>query len=157
MKRMICALLALLLTAPACAETIMPDDIYCNWYEIFVYSYQDSNGDRIGDIQGLISRLDYVKDMGFTGIWLMPIMPSPSYHKYDVTDYMDIDPQYGTLDDFRKLVKECHARGIKLIIDMPLNHSSLQHPWFIEAAKAFGRAIRITSMSATTTSGRKAA
>ncbi|MBQ4088894.1 MAG: hypothetical protein IJC56_03315 [Clostridia bacterium] len=136
MKRMICALLALLLTAPACAETIMPDDIYCNWYEIFVYSYQDSNGDRIGDIQGLISRLDYVKDMGFTGIWLMPIMPSPSYHKYDVTDYMDIDPQYGTLDDFRKLVKECHARGIKLIIDMPLNHSSLQHPWFIEAAKA---------------------
>ena len=136
MKRFICALLALMLTGTAFAESSVPDDNYRNWYEIFVYSYQDSDGDGIGDIQGLISRLDYVKDMGFNGIWLMPVMPSPSYHKYDVTDYMDIDPMYGTQDDFRELVNECHARDIKIIIDMPLNHSSVMHPWFTQAAEA---------------------
>lgn len=136
MKRFICALLALMLSGAAFAESVIPDDNYRNWYEIFVYSYQDSDGDGIGDIRGLISRLDYVKDMGFNGIWLMPVMPSPSYHKYDVTDYMDIDPQYGKLDDFRELVSECHARGIKIIIDMPLNHSSVMHPWFTQAVEA---------------------
>ena len=78
MKRFICAILALLISGAACAETAVPDDNYRNWYEIFVYSYQDSDGDGIGDINGLISRLDYVKDMGFNGIWLMPVMPSPS-------------------------------------------------------------------------------
>ena len=107
-----------------------------NWYEIFVRSYQDSDGDGIGDLQGLISRLDYISDMGYDGIWLMPIMPSPSYHKYDVTDYMSIDPEYGTLEDLRLLVKECHERGIRLIIDLPINHSSSQHPWFTQACKA---------------------
>ena len=107
-----------------------------NWYEIFVYSYQDSNGDGIGDLNGVRARLDYIEDMGYDGLWLMPIMPSPSYHKYDVTDYKAIDPQYGTMDDMRALVQECHARGIRIIIDLPINHTSLRHPWFLSAAES---------------------
>ena len=86
--------------APQPPENI-PDDNCRNWYEIFVYSFADSDGDRIGDLRGATEKLDYVRDMGFTGIWLMPIMPSPSYHKYDVTDYYAIDPAYGTLEDFQ--------------------------------------------------------
>ena len=110
MKKLLCLILVLMMLVPAAFA--QPDDNYRNWYEIFVYSYQDSNGDGIGDIPGLISRLDYIRDMGYTGIWLMPVMPSPSYHKYDVTDYCAIDPQYGTIDDFKSLVSECHARDI---------------------------------------------
>ena len=109
------------------------DDNYRNYYEIFVYSYYDSDGDCVGDLQGVIEKLDYVEYMGFNGIWLMPIMPSPSYHKYDVTDYMAIDDVYGTMEDFDKLVEECHKRGINLIIDLVLNHSSSEHPWFTQA------------------------
>lgn len=109
------------------------DDNYRNYYEIFVYSYYDSNGDGIGDFNGITSKLDYISDMGFNGIWLMPIMPSPTYHKYDATDYYSVDPTYGTLEDFQNLVNECHSRGIKLIIDLVLNHSSTKHPWFTEA------------------------
>ena len=117
------------------------DDNYRNFYEIFVYSFYDSNGDGIGDINGVISKLDYINDgndatdsdLGFNGIWLMPVMPSTTYHKYDVTDYYNIDPQYGTLEDFKKLVSECHKRGIHLIIDFVFNHTSSKHPWFIEA------------------------
>lgn len=111
------------------------DDNYRNYYEIFVASYCDSNNDGKGDLGGIISKLDYISDMGFNGIWLMPIMPSPSYHKYDVADYYSVDPSYGTLDDFKNLVKECHARGIKLIIDFVLNHSSAQNPWFTQATE----------------------
>lgn len=107
-----------------------------NWYEIFVRSFQDSDGDGIGDLNGVISRLDYVSEMGYNGIWLMPVMPSPSYHKYDVTDYLNIDPEYGSLSDMKHLVEEAHARGIKLIIDLPLNHTGLAHPWFIQASEA---------------------
>lgn len=117
------------------------DDNYRNFYEIFVYSFYDSNGDGIGDLNGVISKLDYINDgdnstnsdLGFNGIWLMPIMPSTTYHKYDVTDYYSIDPQYGTLDDFKKLVEECHKRDIHLIIDLVFNHTSAKHPWFLEA------------------------
>jgi len=134
MKKLLCLILVLMMLVPAAFA--QPDDNYRNWYEIFVYSYQDSNGDGIGDIPGLISRLDYIRDMGYTGIWLMPVMPSPSYHKYDVTDYCAIDPQYGTIDDFKSLVSECHARDIRIIIDMPINHSSLDHPWFVAAKEA---------------------
>lgn len=119
-------------------EVVVPDDNYRTWYEIFVYSYCDSDGDRIGDLQGVISKLDYIADMGFNGIWLMPIMPSPSYHKYDVTDYEAIDPLYGSMDDFDLLVEECDKRGIKLIIDMVLNHTSSEHPWFVEACEYLG-------------------
>src|SRR6188508_2199485 len=75
-------------------------------YEIFVRSFADSNGDGIGDFNGLTSRLDYLKELGVGGIWLMPIMPSPTYHKYDVTDYKDVHPDYGTKEDFKKLVEE---------------------------------------------------
>lgn len=108
------------------------------FYEIFVRSFQDSNGDGIGDLQGLFSKLDYLNDgdpkttsdLGITGIWLMPIMESPSYHGYDVTDYMKVEPDYGTNDDFKQLIAEAHKRGIAVIIDMVLNHTSSQHPWF---------------------------
>lgn len=112
------------------------DDNYRNYYEIFVYSFCDTNGDGIGDLKGVTSKLDYIKDMGFNGIWLMPIMPSTTYHKYDVTDYCAIDPQYGTMDDFDELVAECDKRGIKLILDLVMNHSSAQHPWFTEMKSA---------------------
>ena len=117
------------------------DDNYRNYYEIFVYSFYDSDGDGIGDIKGVIEKLDYINDgdpntdtdLGFNGIWLMPIMPSTTYHKYDVTDYYNIDPQYGTMEDFKNLLQECEKRGIKLIIDLVFNHTSAQHPWFKEA------------------------
>lgn len=123
------------------AELNMMDDKYRNYYEVFVYSYCDSDGDGIGDIQGLISKLDYINDgddttdtdLGFTGIWLMPIMPSTTYHKYDVTNYCDIDSQYGTIDDFKQLIEECDARGIDVIIDLVMNHSSSKHEWFVTA------------------------
>lgn len=117
------------------------DDNYRTYYEVFVYSFCDSNGDGIGDLQGLISKLDYINDgddttdtdLGCNGIWLMPVHPSPTYHKYDVTDYYDIDPVYGTLDDFKSFLAACDERGIKVIMDLVLNHSSSQHPWFQEA------------------------
>ncbi|HWT74587.1 MAG TPA: alpha-amylase family glycosyl hydrolase [Mobilitalea sp.] len=109
------------------------DDNYRNYYEIFVYSYCDSNGDGIGDFNGITSKLDYISNMGFNGIWLMPIMPSPSYHKYDTTDYNTVDPSYGTIEDFQNLINECHKRGIKLIIDYVFNHTSSKHPWFTQA------------------------
>lgn len=117
------------------------DDKYRTYYEVFVYSFYDSDGDGIGDLQGLISQLDYINDgddmtdtdLGMNGIWLMPIMPSTTYHKYDVTDYYAIDEEYGTLEDFEELVSECHARGIDVTIDFVMNHTSSQHPWFTEA------------------------
>ena len=117
------------------AEPNIIDDKYRNWYEVFVYSYYDSDGDRIGDLTGLAEKLDYISDLGMNGIWLMPIMPSPSYHKYDVTDYYDIDEQYGTLGDFSAMLEKAHSLGIDVIIDLVLNHTSNEHPWF-QSAKA---------------------
>ena len=96
-------------------------------------SFADSDGDSIGDISGMISKLDYLQDLGIKGIWLIPIMPSPSYHKYDVTDYLAIHPDYGSMETFKKLVEEAHSRDIKVIIDMIINHSSNKHPWFLDA------------------------
>lgn len=132
-KRMLCLMLSFLLLLPAvcAAEGSVP-----NWCEIFVRSYQDSDGDGLGDLRGLISRLDYIEDMGWRGLWLMPVMPSPSYHKYDVTDYLSIDPEYGSLEDMRALVEACHQRDIRLILDLPVNHTSTLHPWFLAAAEA---------------------
>lgn len=104
-------------------------------YEVFVRSFADSDGDSIGDINGLTSRLDYLRDLGVKSLWLMPVMPSPSYHKYDVTDYTGIDPEYGTMEDFRRLVGEAHRRNMRIIIDLVVNHTSSQHPWFAEASK----------------------
>ena len=111
------------------------DDNYRNFYEIFVYSYCDSDGDKIGDLNGVTQKLDYIQEMGFNGIWLMPIMPSTTYHKYDVIDYCDIDSQYGNIDDFKLLLDECHKRGINVIIDFVMNHSSSKNPWFLEACE----------------------
>lgn len=125
------------------AVAAIPDDNYRTYYEVFVYSFfdGDGDGDGIGDLQGLTQKLDYIgdgdtttdTDLGCNGIWLMPIMPSPSYHKYDVTDYYAIDPQYGTMEDFEAFMVECKQRGIKVILDLVLNHTSSSHPWFQEA------------------------
>lgn len=109
------------------------DDNYRNYYEIFVYSFYDSDGDGIGDLNGLIQKLDYIEEMGFNGIWMMPIMQSPTYHKYDVVDYCSIDEAYGTVEDFQKLVEECHKRDINVVIDFVINHSSSEHQWFVDA------------------------
>ena len=110
-----------------------PDDNYRTFYEIFVYSFCDSDGDGIGDLQGVISKLDYLQELGITGIWFMPIHPSTSYHKYNVSDYYAIDPQYGTMEDFEALIAECEKRDIHVIIDLVVNHTGSEHVWFKEA------------------------
>ncbi len=109
------------------------DDNYDNYYEIFVYSYCDSDGDGYGDLNGITQKLDYIRDMGYTGIWLMPIMPAASYHGYDVTDYYSVNKKYGTLQDYSNLITAAHEKGIKVIIDLVVNHTSSQHPWFTSA------------------------
>ena len=114
------------------------------FYEIFVRSFADSNGDGIGDLQGLISRLDYLNDgdpatttdLGIEGIWLMPVFQSPSYHGYDTVDYETIEADYGTNADFQQLLDEAHKRGIRVIVDFVVNHTSNQHPWFVESASS---------------------
>jgi alpha-amylase len=124
------------------------------WYEIFTGSFADSNGDGVGDLKGIELKLDYLNDsntarhryniehdgecndsLHINGLWLTPVMPSPSYHKYDTKDYRGIDPQFGTLRDFHRLLEKCHEHGIKLIIDLVMNHSSQDHPWFQVALK----------------------
>ena len=102
------------------------------YYEIFVRSYADSDNDGIGDINGITSKLDELKELGVQGIWLTPIFKSPSYHKYDVTDYYLIDPEYGTISDFKNLVSEAHKRNIKVIVDLPVNHTGKAHEWFYQ-------------------------
>jgi len=107
-----------------------PDGVF---YEVFVRSFADSNGDGIGDLNGLREKLGYLHDLGVEGIWLMPINPSPSYHGYDITDYYGINPQYGTMEDMENLLKEAHSLHMKVIIDLVINHTSSKHPWFQEA------------------------
>ncbi|MCD8509783.1 MAG: alpha-amylase [Bacillus sp. (in: Bacteria)] len=107
--------------------TIEPHGVY---YEIFVRAFYDSTGDGIGDFQGATAKLDYLQELGVEGIWLMPINPSPSYHGYDVIDYKAVNPEHGTLEDFKEFVEEAHKRGIKVIKDFVVNHSSTEHPWF---------------------------
>src|SRR6266581_1960981 len=99
-------------------------------YEVFVRSFYDSNGDGIGDLNGLIEKLDYIAKLGASCIWLMPVAASPSYHGYDVSDYYRVEPAYGTNDDFKRLVAAAHRRGIALLVDMVLNHSSSEHAYF---------------------------
>ena len=121
---------------------VEPADGYGSAYEVFVYSFSDSDGDGIGDLKGLTDRLDYINDgdpstdsdLGCNMIWLMPVFPSPTYHKYDAVNYTEIDPQYGSLGDFDQLLAACHSRGVRVILDLALNHSSTEHPWFQAAA-----------------------
>jgi alpha-amylase len=129
---------------PAASPTVLPASssptaIPHTWwrdavfYEIFVRSFYDTNADGIGDFNGVTQKLDYLQSLGVNAIWLMPIQPSPSYHGYDVTDYYTVNPQYGTMNDFKRLLSEARSRDMRVIIDLVLNHTSSQHPWFIEA------------------------
>jgi glycosidase len=130
-------------------QTTRVDSVAQNWrrggvcYEIFVRSFYDSNGDGVGDLNGLIQKLDYVNDgkpgsrsdLGANCIWLMPIAESPSYHGYDVSDYYKVDREYGTNEDFKRLMAEAHKRGIRVLVDLVLNHASSEHPAFKEAQR----------------------
>jgi alpha-glucosidase len=103
-------------------------------YQIYPRSFQDSNGDGVGDLKGIISRLDYLQWLGVTAIWISPIYPSPmADYGYDIADYRGIHPLFGTMDDFDELLQEVHSRGLKLVLDLVPNHTSDQHPWFLES------------------------
>ena len=106
-------------------------------YQIYPFSFKDANNDGWGDIEGIISKLDYVKDLGVTAIWFSPLYLSPDYdYGYDISDYRAIDPKFGTMEDFDRLVEECHRRDLKVVMDMVINHTSTEHPWFKEAVKS---------------------
>lgn len=149
MKKFLPLLLSALIILTSCGKKPQEEypqainDNYKNYYEIYVGAFRDSDGDGVGDIRGIIDKLDYLNDgdpktsddLGVTGIWLMPVMPSNTYHKYDTLDYKAIDEQYGTMEDFDELAKKCNDRGIDLIIDLVLNHTSSSHPWFKSACK----------------------
>ena len=109
-----------------------PDENGRTWYEVFVYSFCDSDGNGIGDLNGVTAHLDYIRAMGFDGIWLSPIHPSQTYHKYDVDDYYAIDPTYGSMADFEALLAACHDLDMKVLLDLVVNHTSIDHPWFTE-------------------------
>ena len=121
-----------------------PKDNARVFYEIFVGSFSDSNGDGVGDLRGIINRMDYLNDgdpasgtsLGVEGLWLTPIFTSPSYHKYDVADFYTIDPAFGTMEDLQELIALCHERDVKLILDLPINHTSTQNAWFEKFKKA---------------------
>ena len=156
MKRIIATilLLAAVLGMAGCSNTVeeekpltMADPIndnYRTFYQVFVGSFSDSNNDGIGDLQGVINRFDYLNDgnmlsetsLGVQGIWLSPIFSSPSYHKYDTTDYYQPDWRFGTEEDLKELIALCKERNVKLILDLAINHTSSQHPWFMEFKNA---------------------
>lgn len=114
------------------------------FYEVFVRSFSDSDGDGKGDLAGLVGRLDYLNDgdpatandLGVDGLWLMPVFESPSYHGYDTVDYETIERDYGSNADFRRLLSEAHRRGLKVIVDFVMNHTSADHPWFVDSASS---------------------
>ena len=162
MKKLFCLLLCLALLGSLCAcgkaapapeedasgevvlrgEQLTPaaavEDNNRVFYEIFVGSFSDSDGDGTGDLGGVLQRMDYLNDgdpasgrsLGVEGLWLTPVFRSPSYHKYDVTDYYEIDPAFGTMEDLEALAALCHERGVKLILDLPINHTSSDCEWF---------------------------
>ncbi len=129
-KKALALLLALLLPSSSSLALDGPA------YEVFVASYADSNQDNIGDLNGVSEKIPYIKQLNISALWLMPIHPSPSYHKYDVIDYYNIDPIYGDMEDFDLLSSELKKADIKLILDLVINHSSDKHPWFLSAAKS---------------------
>ena len=106
-------------------------------YQIYPRSFQDSNNDGIGDLQGIISRLDYIKNLGIDVIWLCPVYQSPNYDNgYDISDYQDIMVDFGTMADFEELLKQAHQKGLKIIMDLVVNHTSFKHRWFVESRKS---------------------
>src|SRR5947209_10928011 len=106
-------------------------------YEIYPRSFQDSNGDGVGDLNGVTQRLDYLEALGVDAIWIAPMYPSPQVDfGYDISDYQTVDPKYGSLADFDHLLAEAGKRHIRVLLDMVLNHTSDQHPWFLEAARS---------------------
>jgi glycosidase len=139
--------LALLMPAASVAQAPAPAEAPGWWsgevcYEVFVRSFRDSDGDGVGDLRGLIEKLDYIndgdpsssdRDLGAGCIWLMPVAQSPSYHGYDVTNHYQVNRDYGTNEDFQRLVAEAHRRGIRILVDMVLNHTSSEHPFFKDA------------------------
>ncbi|TGE17353.1 alpha-amylase family glycosyl hydrolase [Hymenobacter elongatus] len=155
LSRILDATAAVNLVPPLCFSSCQtcgasPTDYSTHWwndavfYEVFVRSFYDSNGDGKGDFAGLTAKLDYLNDgnattttdLGVTALWLMPMMESPSYHGYDVTNYKATESDYGTMAGFETFLAAAHARGIKVIIDLVLNHSSSQHPWFQQSASS---------------------
>ena len=106
-------------------------------YQIYPKSFQDSNGDGFGDLQGIIKRLDYLETLGINAIWLSPVFKSPQADNgYDISDYRDIDPTFGSLDDMEELINEAKKHNIRIMMDLVLNHSSNEHRWFKEAKKS---------------------
>lgn len=136
--------------APPATPATIPASTLPTWangavfYEVFVRSFQDSNGDGKGDLQGLISRLDYLNDgdpatsgdLGVDALWLMPVFASPSYHGYDTVDYDNVNPDYGANADLEALFTEAHRRGMRVILDLVLNHTGSGHPWFVDSASS---------------------
>ncbi|MBR5048040.1 MAG: glucohydrolase, partial [Erysipelotrichaceae bacterium] len=106
-------------------------------YQIYPFSFCDSNNDGWGDIEGIISKLDYIRDLGVTAVWFSPLYTSPDYdYGYDIADYRAIDEKFGTMADFDRLLGECHKRGLKVIMDMVINHTSTEHQWFLKAIES---------------------
>lgn len=136
MRRLTVLFVTIVAFLAGCSKEAKVEWPYGVKYEIFVMSFADGDGDGKGDFGGLTARLDEIKELGVNGIWLMPIMPSDTYHKYHVIDYKDIDPDYGTLDDFKNFIAEAHAREIRVITDFVVNHTGNNHPWFLEAQKS---------------------
>lgn len=116
------------------SQLLIPDNSTSGiTYQLLVYSFADSDGDGVGDFNGIASKLDYLKEMGVGALWLSPIHPAGSYHGYDVLDYTAVNPEYGTEEDFRNLVARAHEKGIRIYLDYVLNHTSVNHPWFLSA------------------------
>ncbi len=108
----------------------------CSFYQIWIRSFKDGNGDGIGDLQGVYEKLPYIRSLGVDGIWFSPIYPSPNAdYGYDISDYRDIHPDYGTLEDFKRVLARAHELGLWVIMDLVINHTSDEHPWFIESCK----------------------
>ena len=132
-------------TRPLAGTFHMIDDLWYKngvFYCLSVGTYMDANGDGIGDFKGLLRRLDYLHGLGVTAIWLMPFQPSPGKDDgYDIADYYGVDPRYGTLGDFVEFAHGCRQRGIRVIIDLVVNHTSDAHPWFREARSSTELAI----------------